>query len=157
MADLPAPVTFTCPVPPSVNAMFKNTKHGRAKTQAYEDWRLMAAAAIRRQGVPKIKGHVVINMAFEIDLVRADADNRLKAMNDLLVDLGIIQDDSLIPAGLFSKLPPTNRSAHIQIWPVVANSDQTITATFHATHNGAGGAWIIEAPSHTYGDYNEHV
>lgn len=136
-----SPATFTCPVPPSVNAMFKNTRHGRAKTKAYEDWVYRASAAIRRQSVPKFFGPVVINMAFEIDLKRADADNRLKAMNDLLVTLQIIEDDSLIPGGLFSKLPPTNGAAHIQIWPA-----QSLTATFHASQNGCGGAWIIDAP-----------
>lgn len=151
-SSLLSPVTFSCPVPPSVNAMFRNTKRGRAKTPAYEAWRYQAAAAIRRQGVPHFPSHVVINMAFEIDLKRADADNRLKAMNDLLVDLGIIRDDSLIPGGLFSKLPPTNGAAHIQIWPA-----QSLTATFHVSQNGAGGSWIIEAPSNEEEDDHGHI
>lgn len=133
-----SPVSFSCPVPPSVNAMFKNTKHGRSKTPAYEAWRYQAAAAIRRQHVPSILGAVVVNMAFEIDLKRADADNRLKAANDLLVDLGIIEDDSLIAGGLFSKLPPTNGAAHIQIWPA-----QMLSAIFHPSRDGRGGGWVL--------------
>ncbi|SMC41399.1 Holliday junction resolvase RusA (prophage-encoded endonuclease) [Fulvimarina manganoxydans] len=146
----PSPITFTCPVPPSVNAAFKNTKRGRAKTKAYEDWRLIAAAAIRRQGVQPVAGRVIVNMAFEIDIDRADASNRIKLMEDLLGKrhgIGIIEDDSLIPGGLYSKLPPTNGAAHVQIWPV-----QNLTATFHASQNGASGAWIITAPQSPEGD-----
>ncbi|WP_081630999.1 RusA family crossover junction endodeoxyribonuclease [Aureimonas ureilytica] len=142
-----SPVTFSCPVPPSVNAMFKNTRRGRARTEAYEVWRMEAAAAIRRQQVPAFKGRVLVNMAFEIDLLRADADNRIKAMNDLLVEIGVIQDDSLIPGGLFSKLPPTNGTAHIQIWPA-----QSVTATFYPSQDGMGGGWIINMPTSEQGD-----
>ncbi len=139
-----SPVNFTCPVPPSVNAAYRNTKHGRAKTKAYEDWRLAAAAAIRRQRVPFVPGHVILNMAFEINIAHADASNRIKLLEDLLGKrhgVGIIDDDSLVPGGLYSKLPPTNGAAHIQIWPV-----QMLTATFHPSQNGASGAWIIDAP-----------
>lgn len=149
-----SPITFTCPVPPSVNAMFKNTRRGRAKTPAYESWRMMAAAAIRRQGVPSIPGRIVVNMAFEIDLDRADADNRMKAILDLLGSrhgIGIIEDDSRVAGGLFSKLPPTNGAAHIQIWPA-----QSLTATFHASQNGRGGAWIINAAVQHEGDHDGH-
>ena len=109
-----APTTFTMPLCPSTNVLFKTLKNGRrAKTEAYDTWRALAKTALRLQGVPHTPGHVVINMGFEISGDRADVDNRIKATIDLLVSAGVIDDDKHVVSPLAGKLPHHNGLAHI--------------------------------------------
>ena len=142
LADLPAPVSFTIPMPPSVNHLYKNVKGvGRVKTKAYDDFTMMAVAAIRRQSVPRIEGRIVAIWGVERRSDQADVSNRLKAAEDSLVKAGIIEDDRFITAHFITWSPPANGLAHIQLLPV-----QRLTLDFYPSHNGASGAVILRAP-----------
>jgi crossover junction endodeoxyribonuclease RusA len=84
------------PVPPSVNALFANGKAGRGrfKTTKYKQWIELATWEFYRQrkSVARILGPYTIEIRLPHNM-RGDVDNRTKAMLDLLVDLGVTDDD----------------------------------------------------------------
>lgn len=92
--------TFTIPMPPSVNGLFvafqTPTGQRRAKTKQYKAWITVAGWEIRIQRVQAVKGAVEISIQLPQKGRRGDADNRIKAAQDLLVKLGIIEDDRLV-------------------------------------------------------------
>lgn len=93
-------VTVTLPIPPSVNHAFYNASEGgRGKTRAYKDWREEAGWEIKIQKTGKVLGAVAIDYrvspVFHVKRKR-DLDNFLKPLSDALVDLALIEDDSLI-------------------------------------------------------------
>lgn len=142
-ADLAAPAAFTIPMPPSTNHLFKNVKGvGRVKTKTYDDFTMMAVAAIRRQRVKPVPGYVVMLFAFELASSQADVSNRIKAAEDAIVKAGVIDDDRFVTAMMVVKTPAANGLAHVQIYPV-----QSMTLDFHPSHSGASGAMIVTAPS----------
>lgn len=150
--DLPSPVTFQIPMPPSTNNLFKNVKGvGRVKTKTYDDFTMMAVTAIRRQKVRPIAGYVVILFAFELASSQADVSNRIKAAEDAIVKAGVIDDDRFVTAMMLTKVPAANGLAHVQIFPI-----QHFTLDFHPSHSGASGAMIIRAPQPD-GDHDGYI
>jgi len=140
--DLVASVSFTMPVPPSVNECFRNLPgKGRVATKVYRDWIDYALTNLRLQQLPIIHGHVLVNMGFEIMGDRGDVDNRIKPTLDVLTKAGLIVDDRFVVSPVASKLPYVNGMAHIEIWP-----SQKLTAEFHPSPDGARGGWIFYAP-----------
>lgn len=92
-------VRYELPFPPSVNNLFANASKGRCKTEHYSAWLVTAGKLIMMQGRKHVHGHV----ALAVDLVKPDRrkrdlSNTLKAVEDLLVDMQVIEDDSLIQA-----------------------------------------------------------
>jgi Holliday junction resolvase RusA-like endonuclease len=85
--------TFDLPLPISTNALFLNKKgKGRTKTPQYRAWIEEAGWEIKRQHVPSFNGPV--SLAYELsENARIDLDN-LKCVADLLVNMGIIPNDS---------------------------------------------------------------
>lgn len=108
--NAPAPVSarhsvgvVTLGKPISVNNAFANNRRGggRVRTDAYKTWR-QAAASIARgflegraKPLPEIKGPVAISLYVPEQGVspKMDLDNTAKAYLDLLVHLGVIEDD----------------------------------------------------------------
>ena len=92
---------ITLPLPPSVNALYRNRKkdgkgRGRIKTERYNTWLNAAGWELNQQKPPKVKGNYILWLYCERpDKRRRDLGNLLKAMEDLLTDLGVIEDDSL--------------------------------------------------------------
>lgn len=150
-SQLAPAASFTLPMPPSTNHLFRNVKGvGRVKTKAYEDFCLMAIAAIRRQGVQKIDGHVVIVWAVERLSAQADISNRLKAAEDAMVKSGIIDDDRFVTSHFITWAPKANGLAHVQIYPI-----QRLTLDFYPSHDGASGAIVVNAPQHQGEDHGD--
>jgi Holliday junction resolvase RusA-like endonuclease len=142
LADLPAPVRFTMPTPPSANHLFKNVKGvGRVQTSHYSDFIRMGIAAIRRQSVQPIIGRVIVLASVERMSDKADIDNRMKALLDAIVKAGIIEDDRFVTWLPINWLPAANGLSHIAIYPV-----QRMTLEFYPSQDGASGAVIVTAP-----------
>jgi Holliday junction resolvase RusA-like endonuclease len=88
--------SFTLPMPPSVNGLWANGKHGkRYRTQNYDSWIYEAGAEIMRQRPSKLTGPVTLFYEVQEPAGKRkfDLGNREKALTDLLVSHGIIQAD----------------------------------------------------------------
>lgn len=142
LADLPSPVSFTLPTPPSVNELYKNLPgRGRVKSGVYDDFIRRGIASIRAQTVTTLAGYVIAIFGVERMSASADIDNRLKSMLDTIVKAGVIEDDRFITAIAVSWLPKANGLAHVRLLPV-----QHINLSFHPSPDGASGGWFSSAP-----------
>ena len=89
-------VHLRLPFPPSLNNLFKNVARGRARTQRYEAWAHEAGWLLRQQYPGRVAGPFNVALVFERpDKRRRDLDGLAKAPLDLLVTLGIIENDYL--------------------------------------------------------------
>lgn len=81
------------PVPPSANNLFANRRRGgRYKTKRYLEWIKKAGAEVLLARPRPIQGSYALSLT--LPKIRGDADNRIKAVNDLLVDMCLVGDDS---------------------------------------------------------------
>ncbi|TWA71882.1 crossover junction endodeoxyribonuclease RusA [Azospirillum baldaniorum] len=87
-------VTLDMPAPPSVNNLFKNVRGGRVPTPAYDAWKQAAVWKVKAQRPEPIRGPVTILVEHGKRPGRVDPDNLFKAPLDLLVKLGLIEDDN---------------------------------------------------------------
>lgn len=92
------PLYFEIPFPPSTNNLFVNGRNGRGRftSPAYKAWKTEAGLVVKAQAKGKRIGGTY---AMEVRLVRPDArrrdaSNYLKAVEDLFVWLGVVDDDS---------------------------------------------------------------
>lgn len=97
MAQTVSAVRYELPFPPSVNNLFATVGRKRVRSDRYRAWAKQAAEFITLQGKKRVHGHVSLH----VGLVRPDRrvrdlSNTLKAIEDLLVDMSVIDDDSLI-------------------------------------------------------------
>jgi Holliday junction resolvase RusA-like endonuclease len=81
------------PVPPSVNALYANVRHGRIKTRRYARWIEAAGWELLLQHPTAVHGRYHLTMT--LPRIRGDPDNRVKPISDLLVAHGLIEDDSV--------------------------------------------------------------
>lgn len=141
---VPAPLTFTMPVCPSANQLFKNTKKGRVRTRLYNDWRAYAERYIRDQNLDKMYGFfgAIFNIEISVDDTQSDLDNRLKAMIDVLKKADVIEDDRFLTFLAPAKMPAANGLAWVQLVP----SDQEVRLIFRPSHDGARGGFFLDAP-----------
>lgn len=91
-------VSFDLPIAPSVNNLFGNTPSGRVQKRHYRKWRKKAGLEIIRQGRQFLTDQ---RLAIEIIIDRRghgrrDLDNFCKAILDILVEMQVIGDDSLV-------------------------------------------------------------
>lgn len=141
-AGVPVAVSFTMPMPPSVNQLFRNLPgKGRVKTEAYFDWRSFAVTSIRQQQIGGLTGRVLVLLGVERMSLSADIDNRIKAMFDVMVEAKVIADDRFVTAFAVSWLPAANGLAHVQVLPV-----GRLDLKFLPSSDGATGGWFSSAP-----------
>jgi Holliday junction resolvase RusA-like endonuclease len=87
-------LTLTLP-PPSLNNAFRNVPGiGRVKTKHYRRWIRDAGWEITAQRPEPVNGPVYVWFELGEKASRADADNLIKAMFDLLVSQHLIEADS---------------------------------------------------------------
>lgn len=80
--------------PPSANNLFRNAiGKGRVKTSAYAAWRMGAGNAIMAQRPGRVPGRYGIAIQIKRASLRSDLSNRCKAVEDILVTMGIVDDD----------------------------------------------------------------
>src|SRR5687768_6995399 len=91
-------IRYRLPHPPSTNGLFANIPgKGRVKTAAYRDWIEAAGYEILAQGRQKIRGKVSIAiLASRPDKRKRDCSNLIKPLEDLLVRMAVIEDDSFV-------------------------------------------------------------
>ena len=86
---------YTLPYPPSTNGLFFNASRGRAKTGHYRAWLKAAGEEILAQGRSRVRGPVAISILVgRPDKRRRDISNLIKGVEDLLVTMQVIDDDS---------------------------------------------------------------
>jgi Holliday junction resolvase RusA-like endonuclease len=85
------------PMPPSVNHLYPSGKNGRRfPSKEYKSWRTEAGYSLLAQRPEKVKGDVVLTMLFGPRIRNADVTNRIKAVEDLLVEMRVIEDDRFV-------------------------------------------------------------
>ena len=99
----PRDLILYLPVGPSVNSLWNNvTRNGRGKlrvpTKQYRDWKRSAQSVIRTQLAEwkPIENPCKLDIRLERPTANSDLSNRIKALEDCLVDNKIIADDKLI-------------------------------------------------------------
>lgn len=94
-------IHITIPKPPPLSALYTNVPgRGRVKTARYRTWK--RAVEWEFVGCKPISGQVDIRISLEpprnkdgsIPKTKHDCSNLIKAVEDLLVDLRLIEDDS---------------------------------------------------------------
>jgi len=88
------------PFPPSLNSLFPG-KQRRHKSRAYELWIINARRMLNEQITGHIEVPVQVHYKFgrPKDKRRRDVFNYEKAISDILVSYGILEDDYLIQRG----------------------------------------------------------
>lgn len=84
--------------PPSTNNLYANIPgRGRVKSGRYKVWRSAAAWDVQIAKPQSFACKVVLDLTVARPKgVRADVSNRIKAVEDLLVEMGVLADDSLV-------------------------------------------------------------
>ena len=84
--------------PISLNEIYKNNKkpcgRGRSKTDKYKKWLTATGWEVRTHNIEPIKGPYQLELHVGRKSTRADSDNLIKPIADLLVSLGITEDDA---------------------------------------------------------------
>jgi Holliday junction resolvase RusA-like endonuclease len=96
--------TITLPMPCSLNGAYRNVAGvGRVATKRLMTWKRAAGWELKAQRPEPIKGPVALSLIMPRplrkdgktwDRRRQDASNRIKCVEDLLVEMGLIEDDS---------------------------------------------------------------
>lgn len=88
--------TIDLPWPISANALTKNVGKRRADSERYTAWKAEAGAELLKQRPKAVEGHYAAYMRMSRkDNRRRDLSNHYKCVSDLLVEHGVIEDDSL--------------------------------------------------------------
>ena len=92
-------VTLVLPFPPGVNNLFATVGKRRVVSKRYAAWRTVAQYAVADRFDEKsdaVSGPFVARLSFDRpDKRRRDLDGLVKAPLDLLVSMGVIEDDHL--------------------------------------------------------------
>lgn len=85
-------------LPPSTNSLFTNvTGKGRVRTERYRIWANAAGWQVKAQRPEPVNGSVALDIICKRkDNRRRDLSNFIKALEDLLVTHGVIEDDSRV-------------------------------------------------------------
>lgn len=117
-------LTFSIPVPPSVNHMYQNAGRGRRLTKAATEYIKVAQdickKAIKAQGWKKDKEHVwyVMDLYYYFpDKRRRDSHNTLKLLTDCLEGLLYKDDYYLLPRIQYVTLDKENPRLEIVYYP----------------------------------------
>lgn len=88
-------IRLSLPYPPSVNGLTFNASKGRVKTPEYRAWIEEASIAIKDTHRLGIGAYYLSICARRPDKRRRDLGNIEKAVSDLLVMHGVVEDDCL--------------------------------------------------------------
>ncbi len=118
-------LTLRLPFPPTTNNLFFNLpgrRGGRAPSKGYKAWKERAAVAIRQQAPVPVPGPVMLSIVLgRPDRRRRDLSNYLKALEDALVQHGLIDDDSMVQT--LSVSWHNAPGAVLRVWPWTAERE----------------------------------
>lgn len=86
-------IEIRLPFPPSTNNLFLNAPRGRVITPEYRAWKDHAGWELKAQRPPAVTDRCTIEIHID-ERRQGDADNRAKAVLDLLVEGGVLRGDS---------------------------------------------------------------
>lgn len=92
-------IRYELPFPPSVNNLFVNSPNGKGRfpSQQYKAWRKEASEMILAQGRRQMRGMVNLSIGIvKPNRRKRDISNLIKAVEDVLVEMGVIEDDSYV-------------------------------------------------------------
>ena len=117
----PIEQVFLLPFPPSVNALYTNvSKVGRVKTPAYKAWKKEAGLRLNLQRPKKVSGRIRLAIrAVPPDRRKRDLGNLEKAISDFLVDMGVIDDDSLIECQCSCWVSDSLQGISVGVYPFI--------------------------------------
>ena len=106
------------PMPPSTNHLYANVSgKGRRKTKRYADWITDSGWLLQRQRPLKFRGSVVLDLTCpRHDEKRRDVSNFIKAVEDLLVRHGVIEDDSRVWE-VRARWGSKHAVCEVRVWP----------------------------------------
>ena len=135
--------TLHVPVPPSVNSLYRNLPgRGRVKTKDYSAWFAHARNIVRLQRPGVVRGQVSMILCVDRQGVGSDLDNRVKALLDLLVKQGVIEDDSKVVSFCAAWAPKTPEN--MARLAIMRAADFSVKYRLFA--DGASGGWFLDAP-----------
>ncbi len=110
------------PPPPSTNNLFENSiTGGRRLTQEYQRWRTEAGWELKAQRPRAVAGPVTLDFFHGVRSPLADCSNFVKAFEDLLVELCVIEGDSAeIVKRVSSGWVPDFYGSVVHITPLIA-------------------------------------
>lgn len=88
-------IRIELPYPPTANNLFINTTRGRIKAPGYKAWFAKASINIKDKHRQSLGPYSLSICARRPDKRKRDLANLEKAVSDLLVEHGVVQDDSL--------------------------------------------------------------
>jgi crossover junction endodeoxyribonuclease RusA len=88
-------IRIELPYPPTTNNLFINAGKRRVKSQPYKAWFELASISIKDAHRQRIGAYSISICCRRPDKRRRDIANLEKAVSDLLVQHGVVQDDSL--------------------------------------------------------------
>lgn len=97
----PADFTIHCPMPPSLNSIWRARRGAKGKpsfylSRRYETWkRVFDNIILATRPKPRVTGHFTVAVTLNESKRRGDADNRLKGLLDALQRAGIVENDKL--------------------------------------------------------------
>lgn len=87
-------IVASLPIPPSANALKRNSRHSRRPfdSKAYREWKATAGKELQAMRLSPVTGryHFILRLPQKM---RGDVDNRLKAALDLFRALHLTDDD----------------------------------------------------------------
>ena len=89
-------ITVNIPIPPTTNNLYENFGKKRVKADDYRNWLTQAGWILKSQRPGRISGEINIEIKCQRKSARSDISNRIKAVEDLLVNCNVIDDDRFV-------------------------------------------------------------
>ena len=112
-------LTLTLPIPPSVNALHIGAAKGRRRSPAYIGWLNEAGWRIAEARGKHGPRNLPAERWYWTDIRLphthvGDTDNRLKALHDLLHEMGVTPDDKWLLGGTYMRCPQVE-PGHVEV------------------------------------------
>lgn len=123
-------VTLHLPYPPSTNRLWQKIRGGMSKTPRYATWTVAAGQELASQRPGRVRGYYMLSLSLSRpDKRRRDLDNAVKAISDLLVTHGVVDDDSMARRVMLEWLEDGVPGATVTVTSVAAALSPVVIAS----------------------------